>query len=73
MPSKVPEFLDGEDLHKLMKLPTNKVVEIIKLPPGTANFSAVRCNEHVASCCIMLLGVLGMAMAGAWGIPWTLQ
>ena len=31
MPGKVPEFLDGEDLHKLLKLPTNKVVDIIKL------------------------------------------
>lgn len=47
MPSKVPEFLDGEDLHKLMKLPTNKVVEIIKLPPGSANFTAV---DHVGGC-----------------------
>ncbi len=35
MPSKVPEFLDGDDLHKLLKLPTNKVVEIIKLPLGS--------------------------------------
>lgn len=63
MPSKVPEFLDGDDLHKLLKLPTNKVVEIIKLfdPAGyrrlsTGSDGMRKCKVRI--CELMTAGVV---------------
>lgn len=63
MPGKVPEFLDGEDLHKLLKLPTNKVVDIIKLfdPAGHKRLSTGtdgmrKCKVRI--CELMTAGVV---------------
>lgn len=54
--SKVPEFLDGEELQKLLKLPSNKVVDIIKLfdPAGHKRLSLASGTEGMRKCKIRM-------------------